>query len=296
MPRHYQIQWRDSDEQELRRVVRNFNAKLNRLEKKNPSEAKYLPKFPKIEMIDGEEFVTFTNRLSVSQMKELIHTRQDLKRELNSLKRFSKRGAETLVQAPVTEYENVKLTKWQKTEMNRRVGYINRRRKKRLDEIKATEMTSRRQKLGYTRGEFGMGTFQEAKLSPMNAFTSKMDSYDLKWKWMSIRTESQTDYFTRTDEIMRQNYIKGIKTHYDYERVKDIIEEIENMDIKEFLKVYEAEGGTFEQSSPEHFDNENRRLQYDEYLSWENALRSTWLPKSFPRESLPKQKPYTRKK
>ena len=290
MPRYNKIQWRDSDEQELRRVVKNFNAKLARLEKKNPSEAKYLPKFAKTEIINNEEFVTFTDRLSVSQLKELIHTRQDLKRELNALRRFSKRGAEQIIQIKkgydkdgnlVDLANNVYTTKWQKTEMARRVGYINRRRKNRLDEIEATEMTSRRQKLGYTRGEFGMGKFESARLSPMRAFTASMDNYDLKWKWMSIRTESQSDYFVRSDEQMRQNYIKGIKEHYDYERVKDIVETIENMDIKEFLRIFEEEGGTFEVPSPEHFNKDTYELKYDEYLGWENQLRSTWMPNSY---------------
>ena len=68
------------------------------------------------------------------QLKDLINTRQDLNREINALRRFSKRGNEEIVIIPNTDY-NVKTTKWQRTEMNRRVGYINRRRQKRLEEM-----------------------------------------------------------------------------------------------------------------------------------------------------------------
>ena len=45
MHKYHKIRWRETDEQELKRVVRNFNAKIRRLEKKNPQIKEYLPKF-----------------------------------------------------------------------------------------------------------------------------------------------------------------------------------------------------------------------------------------------------------
>ena len=71
------------------------------------------------------------------------------------------------------------------------------------------------------------------------------------------------------------NVIKGIKENYDYERVKDIIKNIEKMDMKEFLAIFTAEGSSFEIISPDG----KLDLKQDEYLAYENALRSTWLPK-----------------
>ena len=161
MPKYHSIKWRDSDTKELSRVVRNYNAKINRLIKKNPQIENVLPE-----------------KVTVAQLKELINTRQDLKRELNALKRFSKRGAEEIVIVPNTDY-NLKITKWQKTEMNRRVGIINRRRKKRLEDLSNMEMKSRGESLGYKKSDIGMGKATEVSLTPMNAFTRRMNQADL---------------------------------------------------------------------------------------------------------------------
>lgn len=251
MARYHRINWRESDTQELKRVVRNYNAKLTRLAKKNPQIENVLPE-----------------KVSVGQLKELINTRQDLKRELNALKRFSKRGAEEIVIVPDTDY-NLKITKWQKTEMNRRIGIINRRRAKRLDEISNMEMTSRGESLGYKRSDLGMGKATEVSLKPMNAFTRRMSQSDLKWKWKGIMKESQSDYFTQKDYRLRDNYIKALQENYNVNDIQDIIDEINSMDIKEFLNKFEQEGGTLEFAYPPN------KEQYEGYV---NALKSTWKP------------------
>lgn len=267
MSRYHRIKWRESDEQEVKRVLKNFNAKLKRIKKKNPQNFDYMPKF-----YDKEQ-EKFTDKLSVNQFKDFINTRQDLKRELNALKRFSKRGAEEIVILPNTDF-NIKTTKWQKTEMNRRISGINRRRKARLEEIENIPMLSRGQELGYKVGDIGMGRAEKVALEPLKATTKRMQQSDLKWKWRSIMSESRLEYFIDSDFRLRENYIKGIKMYYDVENVKDVIEKIESMDISEFLNKFYAEGGTFEISSPKG----KSKLKFQEYQSQEELLRSVWLP------------------
>lgn len=249
MSKYHKINWRESDRAELNRVVKNFNAKINRLAKKNPEIANVLPE-----------------KIVVSELKELINTRQDLKRELNSLRRFSKRGSEEIVVVENNDY-NLQTTKWQRTEMNRRVGIINRRRKSRLEELTNLEMTSRGESLGYVRGAIGMGKATEVSLSPMNAFTRRMSQRDLKMKWKAILRESQTDYFTQKDFRLRNNYIKALEQNFNVNDIQDIINTINQMDIKDFLQRFEEEGGTLELAYPPN------REQYEGYV---NALRSTW--------------------
>ena len=108
MPRQYNIKWREQDEKELRRVVRNFNDKLRRLVKKNPANSNILPQFW------NEKTQEFENRITIDQIKELIATRQDYNRQLNMLKRFSRRGAEKIVETG-SDY-GAKTTKWQEQE------------------------------------------------------------------------------------------------------------------------------------------------------------------------------------
>lgn len=250
MSKFHKIKWRESDLQELSKTVKNFNAKISRLSKKNPDITVALPE-----------------KVKIADLKNLINTRQDLKREINALKRFSKRGAETIVIAEGTE-EELKLTKWQRTEMNRRVGIINRKRKARLEQIQNLEMTSRGQALGYTRGQLGMGRATEVSLSPMNAFTRRMNRRDLKMKWGAILRESQSDYFTQKDFRLRENFIKALEQNFNTNDIQDVISEINRMDIKDFLQKFEEEGGTLEFAYPPN------REQYEAYV---NGLKSTWL-------------------
>lgn len=251
MSKQYKIRWREADEQELVKAVRNFNAKLKRIEKKNPEMKNALP-----------------DRITVRQMKELVNTRQDLKREINALRRFSKRGAETLVDVP-NSYYNLQITKWQKTEMSRRIGIINRKRKKKQEDIADLDMTSRGQALGYKRGTFGMGTLDENKLKPMNAFTPKMTRNDLKKKFEAILVESQSTYWSTRDVILKDNYISTLAANFNTNEISDVIKAIYDMDMKEFRKIFEAEGGTFDFAYPLN------EAQKKAYLT---ALKSTWLP------------------
>lgn len=254
MSKVYNIRWNQSDSKELAKAVKNFNAKITRLEKKDPKNKNSLPE-----------------RVSVREMKELITTRQDLNRELNALKRFTERGSETLVIAPGTDY-NLKITKWQKQEMTRRVGIINRKRKQKLEEISDIEMVSRGQKLGYSRGELGMGTLDENALKPMKAFTRKMTRADLNMKWKNIMLESQGNYWREKEQRMMNNYLNALRTTYNEEDVADVIDAIERMDYKKFRKIFEAEGGTFEFVS----DPPDLNEKYQQYV---NALHSMWTPK-----------------
>ena len=67
MPRISNIRWNENQNAELRKAVKNFNAKITRLEKKHPEIKNALPE-----------------KVSVKAMKELIGTRKDLQREINS--------------------------------------------------------------------------------------------------------------------------------------------------------------------------------------------------------------------
>lgn len=251
MSKYHKIKWRDSDNQELAKVVRNFNAKINRLAKKNPQMKNALPE-----------------KISVRELKELIKTRQDLKREMNSLRRFSKRGSEELVTVPNSDY-NLQVTKWQKVEMNRRVGIINRRRAKRLEEMENIELKSRGKSLGYTKGQLGMGRAERVALSPMNAFYRTMNRKDLIKRFKAILKESQSSYFTEADLRLKENFIKGLEDSYNKNDVKEVVQAIRKMDIKDFLNTFYTEDSPFEFVYPPTDE------QYHGFL---NQLKSIWIP------------------
>ena len=252
MSKRYNIRWNQYDSEQLRRAVKNFNAKISRLEKKDPKNKSALPE-----------------KVTVKQMRELIDTRQDLKRELNALQRFSRRGSEELVDVPESKY-NLKITKWQKEEMSRRVGVINRKRKKKLKEIAGIELKSRGEELGYTRGAIGMGRMDEVALYPIRAFTPAMNRQDVRKKYSMILKESQAGYWDKKDIILKENYIRSLESNFNPKDIADVKEKIMEMDHKKFRKIFESEGGNFELSYPPDDDS------YQAYLS---AIKAIWNPK-----------------
>ena len=251
MSRRYNIKWRDADNQEIARVVKNFNAKISRIEKSHPELANVLPE-----------------RVTAKSIKELVSTRQDLNRELNMLRRFSKRGAEEVVDVPESKY-NLKTTKWQKTEMNRRVGIINRERKKRRDEFMQTKAKSRGKELGYTLGDLQMGHVDDVALRPLKAFTPSMTRSGINIKFKTIRKESQSDYWKKAEKQLVENYIKGLYNNFRFEDIKDIVNEVSAMSFKDFYSIFLAEDNDM---SHLYFETQE---DYDKELE---ALRTIWVP------------------
>lgn len=228
MPKRYNISWNENQQKQIKQAVRNFNAKIDRLAKKNPKEAGTLPE-----------------KVSLRELKKMINTRQDLQREVNALKRFSKRGAEELTNPP-PKFGNteLRLTKWEVDEMLRRTARVNKSRALKRAEILETEMTSRGEELGYKRGQVAMGTLDKNQLEPIVPFTRTMNNEERRRKFRTLRNESQIDYWDKRDNILREAYIKGIKQNYNPEDVQDVVDKIRTMDIKEFRKIFESEGGT----------------------------------------------------
>lgn len=256
MSRFYNIRWREDDQDALRKAVKNFNAKITRLEKKDPTQKSALPE-----------------RVTVKQMRELIDTRQDLNRELNALRRFTRPGAEQLVEIPEHEY-NMKITKWQKEEMTRRIAIINRKRKERYDAIKDLELEDRGEGLGYTVGEaaesIGMKSIDSNSAKPMNAFSAKMTRPDLRDKFQNILRESQSSYWNVREKILKDTYTKTLLESFAEADVKEVLDAIDNMNFKEFYAVFKKDSGKFESL---YFTD------MASYQSYVDGLKSTWVPK-----------------
>ncbi len=265
MSKQYNIRWKQSDNDELKKAVKNFNAKISRLEKK------YAKEYPN----DPYKKYALPERVSVKEMKELIKTRQDYKKELNALRRFSKRGAEELVKTPILE-NTTEITKWQLTEMNRRKGIINRERKKQYDFLFDLEVTDRGSPLGYTLGDIGMGEVDKISLSPINAFYKSMTRSGVHKRFKTLKTESQTSYWREKEMALKNNIIKGLEAHYKGlfpDDTKRLVDAIENMSFDEFYKTFKQESGVMETISPPEGSNMEDILA----LNIE-ALKSVWLP------------------
>lgn len=116
MSKSSKIRWRERDTEQLARKVKNFNAKLTRLTKKNPALADVLPE-----------------RVSTKALKQDITNRQEYNRVIKALSAFTEKGAEEVV----TGKQGVTTTKWQLQQVKKAVAIENRRRKKEAERLKS---------------------------------------------------------------------------------------------------------------------------------------------------------------
>ena len=209
------IRWRDSDTAELKRAVKNFNAKITRLTKKSPELVPLLP-----------------DKLSVKDLKNNITTRADFSREINSLGRFTKRGSEKVVKSS----RGAQALKWDINEFNIKQRTENARRarkQKKLDEI---EMKSRGKSTGLKRGE--MGSINRNALNP-----SKKKFKNLSQKEWEKAKEAMNNLFDvkaqeQKKERFQQNYIKGLK---DMGYSDSLIKLVESKSPDEFVEIFNTD-------------------------------------------------------
>ena len=210
MPKRYNIRWTENDLQEIKRVVKNFNAKVKRLEDKYQGTNTILPE-----------------RLKVNEVKDLIGTRRDLQRELKSLQRFTKRGSESLVKLPNSD-DNRMITEWQKKDMQSRANRINKVRAQRKIDLMETEVKRNNRGLGYKQGDIGMGSVDVNMYKPTNPFTKNMTQNSANLKMEHLRKESQLDYWQWREKILKDNFTKALKENFgEGGMIDDIVKHIE---------------------------------------------------------------------
>lgn len=282
--RIYDIKWRESDEAELKKAVRNFNNKIKRISKKNPEMKNILP--------DLENW---------KDIKKKISTRSDFNNEINMLKRFSSNKNSADVFIILQDGRTVKkdvydkhpenynvlkhlenkppmILRWEKNEISRYLGGINEKRailKKQIEEI---EVTYQHHGLGQVKGEVGMGDNLKNALLPLKGLQGNMDRDDVKGKLKSIRLYNKSNFYDIRNQRLKENYIKGLKENYNINEIQDIIDHIDNISEDEFLKVFYAEkNASMEIASPKkktkHIEKENLY-----------RLRNAWFGDVIPEE------------
>ena len=231
--------------------------------KENPENTNILPQFW------NEKSQEFESRITVQSLRELIQTRADYNRQLNMLKRFSKRGAEEIVDAPTNEY-GARTTKWQKSEMSNMARIVNRRRKERLTDLENLEMIDSYGPLGYTLGQrFGMGLASKNNLNPIKTYTPSQTQADIRQKQRTLMRESASNYHKDRDLMLKEQYIKELRENYNEKDIKDVIDAINKMDSNLFVLKFEARGDKFEMAYPPDRDSED-------YWNYVKDLKKFW--------------------
>lgn len=179
MARTGRIKWSRGDAKKVANLVRQFNAKITRITKKNPSIAKALPER--------------MNSQAIQQMYSQL-TRKDFNRWVASTMRFLKRGADEIV----TTKAGVKTTRWQLNEIRYNLQRINAERRARMERLQPATV----------RGT--MGAIQELELTPRRNLSQTIPM-EYWGKYVSgIEKQVLSSYTGEKMKLYKENYKKAI--------------------------------------------------------------------------------------
>lgn len=182
------IQWRSRDEEKLNRTIRNFNAKLSRLIKKDPALKDVLPE-----------------KLSKQALKKNLETRKDFNNFIKSAQRFSTKGTERVI---ANDY-GVKITAWEKRELQYKLNAINARRRQERKIAEMTEVMDRGKAQGYKTVQ--MGTTRFNALLPKSFHFEKMRRADFQSFVRVVTKQAAASFPWKQKEQYKENYLKAMR-------------------------------------------------------------------------------------
>jgi hypothetical protein len=188
--RESNIKWRKSDEERARKAVAKYNAKITRVNKKNPDIAEFQP-----ERINAKDLY--------AELKS--GNRQDYNRKIKELERYSRKGAEQLVSNP----NGVTVTKYEYKEMQYATNAINNRRRSERKKVESEQATTRGKPIGLTRGEMGDTRTNELRDKHFN-FNKIRSKKELQMYKQSLEKQNNSAYVNGKNELYKQNYLQAL--------------------------------------------------------------------------------------
>jgi len=204
MPKRYNIKWHKSDEKELAKAVRKFNAKRTRLLKQVPELEDFLP-----------------DKLNVQDIKRETKTRSDFNKTLNSINRFMRKGAEK----PIVTEQGVKTTQYEKNELQIKIRTINQRR------------AAERKRANVSTEKGTMGTIQANNLNPKKVDINKVKKSDWKKFVESVEKQSKDIYQKEKYDRYKENFIKGLQNAFG-EKADQLVSMVEQIDPATLTQMY----------------------------------------------------------
>lgn len=195
MSKKFNIKWRQVDNDELSRQVKNFNAKRTRILKKFPTMEEYLPA-----------------KMSVKELKKNIDTRQDFNRIVKSLNRFTQKGAEE----PIITKQGIKTTKYEIKETSIKVATINRRK------------TAERKKANVSTEKGTMGTIANNNLLPKKFNIDKIQPHEWDKFTESVEKQVKSTYTSDKMKAYKDNYIQALNNAFG-SKADNIIDIVNNL-------------------------------------------------------------------
>lgn len=244
----------------LRKAVKNFNAKIRRLEKKAQLSAEYIPIPQKVYVSkiksSGGNIESIISELQAFTAKPKVAVDTELKKMVKAYnekaKRFEKRGfkVDKLSYSKLKDSPDVADTKAVIKEFMKG-GYktvktekgvelpdaIYRKAKKQLDIINERRAKQRTRVGEIERGNLAqMGRMRDVNLLPKQDI-DQISMRDMPSYLRSLDTQTQPNYLERKNVQYRNNYISMLNNLFDSNdpRLREIINKIHSINIDDFI-------------------------------------------------------------
>ena len=244
----------------LRKAVKNFNAKIKRLEKKAQLSAEYIsiPQKVYVKQIknSGANIESIISELQAFTAKPKVTVDSELKKMVKAYnekaKRFEKRGfkVDKLSYSKLKDSPDLAETKEFMKEFMKG-GYktvktekgvelpdaIYRKAKKQLDIINERRAMQRAKVGEIERGNLAqMGRMRDVNLLPKQDI-DQISMRDMPSYLRSLDTQTQPNYLERKNVKYRNNYISMLNNLFDSNdpRLKEIINKIHSINIEDFI-------------------------------------------------------------
>lgn len=208
MARTSRIKWTRGDAKKVANLVRQFNAKITRITKSNPSIANALP--------------DRMNSQAIQQMYSHL-TRKDFNRWVASTMRFLRKGAEDVVKTRA----GVTTTRWQLNEIRYNLNAINFERRKRMERLEPST----------TKGT--MGAVQELELTPRRNLSQTIPR-EYWGKYVSgIEKQVLSSYIGDKMKLYKENYKKAILNELGNQ--EELLELVDNIPTATLAEAYASD-------------------------------------------------------
>ena len=207
MPKSNIAKWRSVDEARLKRLVKNFNAKIRRIEKNRPEIAALQP--PKENLKALRETLKGMSRV-------------DINYQFKKMENYLKKGAEL----PYTTKQGVNTTVWEKKEIDRAVRTINARNKALIQKYEPST----------TKGT--MGTIERNNLQPRKNRVNTIQPKDYN-RYVSNLFKQVMQNDVERNERYKENFLKAVENIMG-ENSK-LYQVVKNMDSALLTKYYYTE-------------------------------------------------------
>lgn len=204
----------------INKTIKNFNQKIARLEK-------------------SERELLLPNKVTKQELLSNVADRTELRRKLNELQRFSKRGAENIItlesgaRISSYEYENMKIeSKILKAQLTRKIN-----------RLKTEKIRIGGEKQDSTFAESGDKNYLNlvARREALNKHLAGLDAEHIKlYQKLINKSKRNSRYY---DNIFMGNYLESLTATgeyygYDIKKINEIKEKLLTLDSKKFTQLF----------------------------------------------------------